>query len=166
MALFVKEDKRQKPDAGLKASPPGVPGSAQASKEDAQAYLGQGSRVEGKLTFEGTVRIDGRIDGEINAKDLVVIGESAEVTAQIHTSTLVMQGRVRGDITASKRVELRAPGTLVGNITTPCLVIHEGVVFEGHCTMGGAADSRPERGDKRVALFPAEERNRSSEAAS
>jgi cytoskeletal protein CcmA (bactofilin family) len=169
MALFVKEDKTQKSDEGL-SLPPAPPSLAQSSPRDVQAHLGQGSRVEGKLTFEGSVRIDGQVEGEISAQDTVIIGEGAEVTAQIHANSIVVQGRVNGDLTARKRVELKAPAALVGNINTPSLIIHEGVVFEGHCTMGGAAAGRTERGDKRIALFPAEERGgtarRTSEAAS
>jgi cytoskeletal protein CcmA (bactofilin family) len=164
MALFVKDDKTQKSDDALHA---GV--QAASSPRDVQAHLGQGSRIEGKLTFEGSVRIDGQVEGEISAQDSVIIGEGAEVTGQIVANTIVLQGRVTGDLTARKRVELKAPASLAGNINTPSLVIHEGVVFEGHCSMGGAASARAERTDKRVALFPAEERSgtprRSSEAA-
>jgi len=164
MALFVKEDKTQKSDDALVSPPPSAP-----SARDVQAHLGHGSRVEGKLTFEGSVRIDGQIEGEITAQDTVIIGEGAEVTAHIHANAVVVHGRVNGDITARKRIELKAPATLLGNVSTPSLVVHEGVVFEGHCTMGGTAASKTERGDKRVALFPAEERSgtarRSSEAA-
>jgi cytoskeletal protein CcmA (bactofilin family) len=168
MALFVKDDKTQKSDEPLQAAVPvtaGAPGGAR----DVQAHLGQGSRVEGKLTFEGSVRIDGQVEGEISAQEMVILGESADVSAQIVANTIVVQGRVTGDLTARKRVELKAPASVAGNISTPCLVIHEGVVFEGHCSMGGAAAGRAERTDKRVALFPAEERGaagrRSSEAA-
>ena len=167
MALFVKEDKTQKSDDGPSSA--SSSNLALSSTRDVQAHLGQGSRVEGKLTFEGSVRIDGQVEGEISAQDTVIIGEGAEVTAQIHANTVVVQGRVNGDITARKRVELKAPATVVGNLSTPSLVIHEGVVFEGHCAMGGAAAGRAERGDKRIALFPAEERGgaarRPSEAA-
>jgi cytoskeletal protein CcmA (bactofilin family) len=165
MALFVKEDKSHKSDDVVQ---PAAVAPSSASR-DVQAHLGQGSRVEGKLTFEGSVRIDGQVDGEINAQESVILGESAEVTAQIIAATIIVQGRVTGDLTARKRVELKAPASIAGNINTPCLVIHEGVIFEGHCSMGGAAGSRSERSDKRVALFPAEERaataRRTSEAA-
>ena len=164
MALFVKDDKTQKSEDVVLAA-----GFTPASTRDVQAHLGQGSRVEGKLTFEGSVRIDGQVEGEISAQDTVIIGEGAEVTAQVHANTVVVQGRINGDIAARKRVELKAPATLIGNISTPSLVIHEGVVFEGTCTMGGAAAGRAERGDKRIAIFPAEERGgaarRTSEAA-
>jgi cytoskeletal protein CcmA (bactofilin family) len=167
MALFVKDDKTQKSDDVLSTL---APSAAASSTRDVQAHLGHGSRVEGKLTFEGSVRIDGQVEGEISAQDTVYIGENAEVTAQITANTVVVQGRVSGDITARKRIELKSPATVIGNVSTPSLVVHEGVVFEGHCTMGGATATRSnERGDKRVTLFPAEERGgaarRPSEAA-
>src|SRR5262245_29325018 len=143
MALFVKDDKTQKSDDTLTTLAPS-PLTA-ASARDVQAHLGPGSRVEGKLTFEGSVRSDGPGRGEISAQDTVYIGEGAEVTAQITASTVVAQGRINGDITARKRIELKSPATLIGNVSTPSLVIHEGVVFEGHCTMGGAATRGNER---------------------
>jgi len=106
------------------------------------AYLGKGSRVSGKLNFEGTVRVDGQVEGEISAQDTLIVGERAVVTAQINGNTVVIRGKVTGDINARKRVEIRAPGKLFGNIVTPSLVIHEGVIFEGHCSMGSGLESR------------------------
>jgi len=134
-----------------------------APSEDAvQAHLGKGSRVEGKLTFEATVKIDGQIDGEIDAKEAVIVGETAVVTAQVSAGTVIVKGKVTGDIVARKRVELCAPAKVMGNITTPSLIIHDGVFFEGHCSMGSAAgssvDTKVDRQDKKVALFPKEER--------
>jgi len=105
---------------------------------EVNAYLGKGSKVAGKLTFEGTVRVDGQIEGEVAAQDTLIVGESAVVNAQILGSTIIITGKVTGDITARKRVEIKAPGKLFGNVTTPCLIIQEGVIFEGHCSMGGA----------------------------
>jgi cytoskeletal protein CcmA (bactofilin family) len=106
------------------------------------AYLGKGSRVSGKLNFDGTVRVDGQVEGEISAQDTLIVGERAVVTAQISGNTVVIRGKVTGDINARKRVEIRAPGKLFGNIVTPSLVIHEGVIFEGHCSMGGGLETR------------------------
>ena len=119
------------------------------------AYLGKGSRVSGKLNFDGTVRVDGQVEGEISAQDTLIVGESAVVTAQISGNSIVIKGKVTGDINARKRVEIRAPGKLYGNIVTPSLVIHEGVVFEGHCSMGGT-ESRSL--DRKVTPFPKEEK--------
>ena len=102
---------------------------------EVSAYFGKGSKISGKLNFEGTVRVDGRVDGEIHAKDTLVIGDTAEVMAEIHATSIVVRGTVRGDIHATKKVEIRAPGKLYGNILAPALVIEEGVIFEGTCTM-------------------------------
>jgi cytoskeletal protein CcmA (bactofilin family) len=164
MALFGKDEKDQRPDVVRPAAvtSPGRPSEPVQAEESVQAHLGKGSRVEGKLTFEGSVRIDGHVEGEIEAHDSVIVGDSAIINAQINAEIVVVKGKVTGDIAGRKRVELRAPGKLVGNITTPSLVIHEGVVFEGHCSMGGGADSRAEKTDRKVALFPKEERSSTS----
>ena len=120
------------------------------------AFLGKGSRVVGKLTFEGPVRIEGQVEGEITAQDALTIGESAVVNAQIVGNSVVIQGRVTGDVTARKRLEIRSPGKLFGNITSPSLVIQEGVVFEGQCNMGAAVDPQRSEKDRKVTPFPTE----------
>jgi cytoskeletal protein CcmA (bactofilin family) len=104
------------------------------------AFLGEGTSFKGTLTFEGTVRIDGRLEGEIFTKDTLVIGEGAEVSAAIHAGVVVISGTVHGNITAERKIDIHASGRLFGNISTPSLVIEEGVVFEGSCTMGQGSD--------------------------
>jgi cytoskeletal protein CcmA (bactofilin family) len=160
MALFGKDEREQRPDVVRPAAVtlPGRPSEAAHPEESVQAHLGKGSHVEGKLTFDGSVCIDGNVEGEIEAHDSVIVGDTAVINAQINAETIVVKGRVTGDIAGRKRVELRAPCKLVGNITTPSLVIHEGVVFEGHCSMGGGTDSKTEKTDRKVALFPKEDR--------
>jgi cytoskeletal protein CcmA (bactofilin family) len=124
-------------------------------KGQANTYLGKGSQIAGKLRFDGTVRVDGHVEGEITAQESVLIGESATVKAQVTADSVVITGKVTGDITARRRVEIRAPGKLLGNITTPSLVIHDGVVFEGHCSMGGA---EAQKADKKPASLPQDNR--------
>ncbi|HYD50402.1 MAG TPA: polymer-forming cytoskeletal protein, partial [Terriglobales bacterium] len=85
-----------------------------------------------------------------HAQESIVIGDKAVINAQIVAGTVILKGKVRGDITARTRIELQAPAKLTGNITTPSLVIHDGVVFEGHCSM--AADGKGEK-EKKVAFF-------------
>jgi cytoskeletal protein CcmA (bactofilin family) len=124
----------------------------------ASGYLGKGSRVVGSLSFEGPARIEGAVEGEITAQDVVTIGETAEVNARIVGTSVVIQGRVTGDVVARTRLEIRAPGHLVGNISTPNLVIHDGVVFEGQCTM--SADVRAADKDRKVTrVFPQGDRD-------
>ena len=171
MALFGRERERLDRPRGL-SSEPGVPANGPAPGEaemlerervqpgetgGTSAFLGKGSRVSGKLQFEGTVRIEGHVDGEISAQDTLIIGESAVVNAQVTGSSIVIHGRVTGDVTAQKRLEIRAPGKLFGNIATPSLVIHEGVVFEGQCAMGGPEAMRTEK-DRKITLIPKDDR--------
>ena len=158
MALFAKDEKAQRPDTSRPPlSTPAHPTEGSV-EESVQAHLGKGSRVEGKLTFDGSVRIDGHVEGHIQAQAAIIVGDTAVINAEIQGETVVIKGRVTGDITARKRVELCAPGRLTGNITTPSLVIHEGVTFEGHCSMGGGTETKAEKTDRKVALFPKDER--------
>jgi len=113
-------------------------------RDNLNAFLGEGTGFKGTLTFEGTVRIDGRLEGEIFTKDVLVVGETAQVRAQIHAGTVVIGGTVHGNIVAERRIEIHATGRLFGNISTPSLVIEEGVVFEGSCTMGQGEGSPAE----------------------
>src|SRR5687767_14529371 len=102
--------------------------------------LGRGSEFEGKLTFEGTVRIDGKLSGEIFSDDVLVVGEGAEVHAQIDVGEIIVQGTIVGNIKAKKSVVIHAPGRVRGDITTPSLQIDKGVIFEGRCYMDGIVE--------------------------
>jgi cytoskeletal protein CcmA (bactofilin family) len=135
-----------------RAAPVAVAPAAQAASEG-RAYLDKGAKVNGKLSFDGPARIDGQVDGEISAKDSIIIGESAVVTAQIKATAVTVAGKVSGDITAAQRIEIRPSAKVLGNLAAPVLVIHEGAWFEGHCAMQaeGARDSK-------VTAFPKEER--------
>ena len=102
--------------------------------------LGRGSEFEGKLTFEGTVRIDGKLSGEIFSDDVLVVGEGAEVHAEIDIGEIIIQGTVVGNIRAKRGVEIHAPGRVRGDITTPSLQVDKGVIFEGRSYMEGVTD--------------------------
>ena len=95
------------------------------------AILDKGTHFEGKLSFEGTVQIGGGFNGEIFTKDTIIINEGAVVAAQIEADTIVISGRVEGNIFARRRVIMHPPATFRGTVTSPSLRIDEGVVFEG-----------------------------------
>jgi cytoskeletal protein CcmA (bactofilin family) len=99
--------------------------------------LGRGASFEGKLTFEGTVRIDGRFKGEVFSDDVLVIGEGAIVEAEIDVGEIIVQGTVLGNIKAKRSIEVHAPGRVKGDIHTPSLQIDKGVMFEGRSFMEG-----------------------------
>jgi cytoskeletal protein CcmA (bactofilin family) len=136
--LFGEEERTAKKER----LPPAANGS------NLNAFLGEGTSFKGTLTFEGTVRIDGRLEGEIFTKDTLVIGEGAQVSAAIHAGVVVISGTVHGNITAERKTDIHASGRLYGNISTPSLIIEEGVVFEGACTMGTGAEQSAELAEK------------------
>jgi cytoskeletal protein CcmA (bactofilin family) len=100
--------------------------------------LGRGATFEGKLTFEGTVRIDGRFKGEVFSDDVLVIGEGAIVEAEVDIGEVIIQGTVIGNIKAKRSIEIHAPGRVKGDLHTPSLQIDKGVIFEGRSFMEGA----------------------------
>ncbi len=97
--------------------------------------LGRGAQFDGKLTFEGTVRIDAKFTGSITTNDVLVVGEHARINAEITCGTVIIHGEVNGNIKAKTGVELRAPAKVRGNIETPSLMIEKGVVFQGESKM-------------------------------
>ena len=116
-----------------------------SSASDLNALLGKGSEFEGKLAFEGKVRIDGTFTGEISTNDLLQVGEGARIQAEITCGTIVLEGEVVGNIKATQAVELRRPAKVHGDIMTPSLVIEKGALFHGASRMEAGAKSAAAR---------------------
>ena len=91
---------------------------------------------EGKMTFEGCVIIHGKFKGEIFSEGTLIIGEGGFVEGHVEIGTVEIQGEVRGNISASEKIEITAPAVVQGDIAAPSLIIKEGAVFEGNCSMG------------------------------
>jgi len=118
-------------------------------------FIGKDVTINGKMEFDGSVRVDGHFNGEINAMNgTLIIGESAVLEAKVKVDTAIVSGEFRGEIEGKSRIELRAPAKMYGNTTTANLIIGEGVLFEGTCEMsekkggiiglGGTADKKME----------------------
>jgi len=114
-----------------------------AATSDLNALLGRGSEFDGKLTFEGTVRIDGKFSGTIVTNDVLVVGEGARVSAEINCGTLIVHGEVQGNIRAKTLVEFHQPAKVRGNVETPALMVEKGVLFEGQCKMESLGKPSP-----------------------
>jgi cytoskeletal protein CcmA (bactofilin family) len=122
MALFEKSGEKLKEEKHV-------------STKDLHTLLGKGSEFDGKLSFEGQVRIDGKFSGHIQTKDVLVIGEGARVNAEITAGTVIVNGNVEGVIRASVLVELHPPARVKGIIETPAMTMDKGVIFEGQTKM-------------------------------
>lgn len=120
-----------------------MPAPARAPGGELNALLGKGSQFEGKLLFEGTVRIDGKFAGEIVSTDTLIIGEGAEVKANLQVGSLVCLGDYSGDAKAAKSIELKAPARVRGNLSTASVVIERGVFFDGTCKMDTGGNGQP-----------------------
>lgn len=103
------------------------------------AFLGKGSKVSGVLQFSGSVELDGEVEGEIQSKDRLTIGEAAVVKAKILGADVIVKGTVSGDIYASRSLMLKKPARVIGNIQSALLTIEEGVMFEGKCSMSSSS---------------------------
>ena len=99
------------------------------------AFFGEGSEIEGKYSFSGTVMVNGKFSGEINSNDTLIIGEKAVVNANIRAGQVLISGEVIGNVTAAERIELRGQAKVFGDVEAPVIVLEDGVLFEGHCRM-------------------------------
>lgn len=110
------------------------------NKEEINALLGWGTEFEGKLTFEGAVRVDGKFTGEVQSNGMLIIGEKAVVRAEIQAGVVLVHGETHGKISAKSRIEAYPPARIYGDIYSPVLVLGEGVIFEGTSHMTGESE--------------------------
>lgn len=99
------------------------------------AFLGKGCSFDGKLTFDGTVRVDGRFIGEIFSDDTLEVGPEAEIKAEVKVGTVIVSGKVVGNIHAKDRADMRSGADVVGNIHAPVVTMQEGAVVDGALKM-------------------------------
>jgi cytoskeletal protein CcmA (bactofilin family) len=102
-----------------------------------KAYMGEDTVFNGSLNFNGTVRIDGKFNGQVFTDDTLIIGETGNLTAEISAGTIICMGRIEGTLIATKKVEIHANSRVVGNIKSPALYIELGGVLDGACEMTG-----------------------------
>ncbi len=120
-----------------KSSPVSSPAS-----EEISAYLGKQTLFEGKMTFEGVFRLDGKFEGEIFESGTLIVGETAVIKGKVGLDTIIINGLVEGDIHAKTRVEIHSTGKVHGTLVTPILTVNEGGILEGHCKMEGVTEKK------------------------
>ena len=105
---------------------------------DVIAFVGKGVEFKGIISYKGTVRIDGHLDGEIHTEGILLVGEDATLSAKVSAGTVVSKGKITGDIVAKEKVRLLSPAVLTGSVKAPILSMEEGVLFNGNCEMARA----------------------------
>ena len=99
-------------------------------------FLDRGASFKGEMEFEDTMRIDGKFNCKIMSKNELIVGESAHIEGDVHVGRIAISGTVMGKIIATQRVEIHRTGKVYSDIDTPALVIEEGAIFQGNCSMG------------------------------
>lgn len=119
--------------------------SEQQSQPDFENFtlLAKDVDFKGVVNFEGTVRVDGRVEGEIHTTGTLIVGENAIIKGVVSAGVLMNSGKINGTITAVEKIQILKPGVLVGDIRTPLIAIEEGSHFHGMCDMGMRAWSEP-----------------------
>ena len=125
-------------------------GNKHLDSKEIKAYMGEDAVFKGVLTFSGTVRVDGRLEGEVHTEDTLIVGEKGVLEANISAGTVVCKGKITGSIKASKQVDIHANSEVVGNIETPSLFVEIGALFDGNCNMSS-------NGNNVIKLVPEEE---------
>jgi cytoskeletal protein CcmA (bactofilin family) len=117
---------KRDPDAGL---------------DRVETIIGRGANVNGSLTGTGTLRVDGKVEGQIVHRGDVVVGETGLVEATLQARNVTVAGEIRGSVEAEGKLELVATGKLTGDIKVSALIVNEGAFFHGSCAMRGADPS-------------------------
>jgi cytoskeletal protein CcmA (bactofilin family) len=104
-------------------------------RSELTAFIDEGSEMEGRYTFRGTVMLNGKFKGEISSEDTLIIGERAVIVADIRAGRVLVSGEVTGNVRAMERIDLRRTARVFGDVEAPVVVLEEGVLFEGHCRM-------------------------------
>lgn len=114
---------------------------------DVVSIVGPGMTVEGDCSTDGTLRVEGRVEGTVRAAKAVVVGEDGEVVGDVHTQDAVVAGRVEGSITAESRVELQASARVEGDIRSRRVKLEEGGFVQGRLQMGREEDDPASEAD-------------------
>ena len=106
------------------------------TSDEINVFWGKDSLLKGIVNSEGIFRLDGKVEGEINHRGTLIVGETAVIKGKVEATTLILNGILEGEVTAKERMEIHASGKLYGTIFTPVFVILDGGIFDGNCKMG------------------------------
>ncbi len=129
---------------------------------DLNTLIGKGSLFEGNLTVQHSLRIDGKVVGNIKSNDSIIIGKEGEVEGEIYVKNAIVGGKIKGKIVATGKVTLESTSEFIGELKAAKLVIDEGAVFDGTSQMKGGVETKTSKfgigsRTEKVAEQPAEQ---------
>jgi cytoskeletal protein CcmA (bactofilin family) len=143
----------------LERKPKDAKATEALERREVNAFMGAETFFEGKLTYTGAVRLDGRFKGVIRSDDTLIVGETGRIEGELYVGITIIQGEVVGNVHGKERVELHHPGRMIGNITAPVVIMDEGAIFEGNCKMKKKEekkekmDERKKEEEKTIGIF-------------
>lgn len=142
----VSESKRTRPSQKADQPNQSLDGQTPSGEEKSVGSIGKSIVVKGELTGNEDVEIDGTVDGDIRLPEHVLtIGPNGKVGGSIHAKTIQILGNVKGDVSASERIEIESSGVVEGDLRSPRLLVQEGAVFNGSIEMSGGQSSQTNR---------------------
>lgn len=126
----------------------------QPRRTELTAFIDEGSEMEGRYTFRGTVMLNGKFKGEISSEDTLIIGERAILHADVRAGRVTVSGQVTGNLSATERVVLKRTARVSGDVQAPVVVVEEGVLFDGHCRMTKPAPLAEVAPPRELAVVP------------
>ena len=109
--------------------------SSSQMKGDVVAFIGPGVEFKGVISYQGSVQIDGKLDGEIHTEGTLLVGEQAVITAKVNAGSVISRGEIKGDIVAKEKVQLLSSAVMEGSLNTPQLSMENGVILNGSVEM-------------------------------
>jgi cytoskeletal protein CcmA (bactofilin family) len=110
------------------------------SSENISVFLDKNTHFEGKMTFDGILHLDGKVEGEIFNSGTLIMGETGVIKGKLGVDALILNGRVEGEVNAKERVEIHSKGKMYGTLFAPILIIEDGGILEGDCNMVRKSD--------------------------
>jgi cytoskeletal protein CcmA (bactofilin family) len=117
---------------------------ADATGGELNGFVDRGSHLKGELRFENSFRVEGKVEGTVSSHGHLIVGEGGEVSGEIRAGEVFIAGTVHGTIHAEKKVQIAPGGRVTADLFTPGLVIENGAIFEGKCTMKSALPTSPD----------------------
>lgn len=135
MAMDIEDRESMYGTATGVVTPSQTNGSSTANRGDVVAFIGPGVEFKGTISYQGSVQIDGRLDGEIHTDGVLLVGQQAVITAKVSAGSVISKGKITGDIVAKEKVQLLASAVMEGSLNTPQLSMESGVLLNGTVEM-------------------------------